>query len=234
MKTFLKKLARIGLSYYEEEETRTSLGFLPFTEHVETKTDRKRQEIIFRLEKEKKLSIMALAEFYELMVKDKQKAINEYQQVIADHGKEGLPGGIYQAPFTVETFSRIRIAVCYQSLGQYEKAIEYYQYGYPWFPFHFEIAECYRLMGEVENAKKKYLESITFNLANLWGSNPLLALRAALILGDKEKAFQAILVLKRHYSKSDFESILVRVSECLKNNAEWMEWIETNAEILKS
>ncbi len=224
MNILSKHYACLCRSYYEDE--RSSLGFLSFPEFDAVNTDLERYEIFVRLQKEKKLGIMAAAEFYDLQVKDKQKAIVEYQKVISEHGKEGLPIGIYQAPFTVESFSRIRIATCYQSLGQYDKAVEYYQFGYPWMPFHFEIAECYRLKGEVESAEKNYAECITYNLADQWASNPTMALRAALIIGSDEKAIQAIKAIKRRYARNACELELMHVSECIKDKVELVKLVQ--------
>lgn len=176
---------------------------------------------------------MALAEFYDLLVKDKQRAISEYQRVIADHGEEPLPMGIYQAPFTIANFSRIRIAACYQSLGQYDKAIEYYRFGYPWKPFHFEIAECYRLMGDAKNAVKYYLECIAYDIAGQWASDPTMGLRAALIIDSDEKAVQAIEAIKKRYSKNACKAELMHVGECIKDKVELVKLVYRMARSLE-
>lgn len=169
---------------------------------------------------------MSLAEFYDTVVRDKKRAIEEYQTIIKTHGNQHLPVCDYQAPFTIEIFSRIRIAICYQYLQQYQKAIEYYAYGYPWHPFYLEIAECYRKIGDENNAKVMYLKTIEFHLSGKWSSDPTYAFRASLELGDKNNALKYVLCIVNRSTKPVAQYELSKILHCLeKSDPEFMDLV---------
>lgn len=126
-------------------------------------------------------NFMFLCEYYNHVLEDKSRAITEYEIVIELYGDiqlpmfSGVPIYSFQAPFTVKDYAQIEIAICYQTIGNYQMAIEYYHNHYPWYLFYFEIAECYRLLYDYENMYAYYAEAIIYHLSDEWGSQSSIA-----------------------------------------------------------
>jgi len=134
------------------------------------------------------VNVMFDAEYNNFVLKDLPAAIEDYKKVISEHGVEplpnfsGYPQFAFQAPFTIEVFSNIRIAYCYSEMKRYIDAAEYFQKGYPWRPFYYESAECYRAAGDIKNAKRMYEKAYTYHLSGHWGSDPEIAGKAKMRL----------------------------------------------------
>lgn len=123
------------------------------------------------------VNVMFDAEYKNLVLGDIPAAIEEYKKVISEHGSEplpnfsGYPQFAFQAPFTIEVFSSIRIAYCFCAIKRYADAAEYFQKGYPWRPFYYESAECYRAAGDISNAIRMYEKAYMYHFSGHWGSN---------------------------------------------------------------
>ena len=130
------------------------------------------------------VNVMFDAEYQNLVLGDILAAIEEYKKVIAEHGSEplpnfsGFPQYAFQAPFSIEVFANIRIAYCFCAMKRYADAAEYFQKGYPWRPFYYESAECYRAAGDMDNAKRMYEKAYAYHLSGHWGSDPEFAKKA--------------------------------------------------------
>ncbi|HOF34077.1 MAG TPA: hypothetical protein PK624_09270 [Spirochaetota bacterium] len=136
------------------------------------------------LRKSPEVNVMFAAEYLNFVLGDMSDAIEEYKKVISEHGSEslanfsGFPRFAFQAPFSIEIFSNIRIAYCYCALKKYPEAAEYFQKGYPWRPFYYESAECYLAAGDKPNAVLMYKKAYEYHLSSHWGSDPEFAEKA--------------------------------------------------------
>jgi len=157
--------------------------------------------------------LLSLAEFFEYIVMDQQKAIDCYLKALKEHPQEGLPTQISQAPFTVGIWAAIKIAICLQKMGRYEEAVEYYSYHYPWRMFWFEIAECHVLAGKQTEAKIAYRKAGEYHLGGHWGSHVELAFRAFAVLGDDKMMRRAVDAVRSNYAPALAGAVLTRLKE---------------------
>ena len=157
--------------------------------------------------------LLSLAEFYEYIVLDQQKAIDCYLKARKKYPQMGLPTRISQAPFTVDIWASIKIAICLQKMGRYEEAVVYYSHHYPWRMFWFEIAECHAFAGKQTEAKEAYRKAGEYHLGGHWGSHIELAFRAFAVLGDVKMMRKAVEAVRSTYVPALAASVLPQLKE---------------------
>jgi tetratricopeptide (TPR) repeat protein len=157
--------------------------------------------------------LLSLAEFYEYIVLDQQKAIDCYLKALKNYPQMGLPTRASQAPFTVGIWASIKIAICLQKMGRYEEAVEYYSHHYPWRMFWFEIAECHALAGKQTEAKEAYRKAGEYHLGGHWGSQIELAFRAFAVLGDIKMMRKAVDAVRSTYVPALAASVMIQLKE---------------------
>jgi tetratricopeptide (TPR) repeat protein len=158
-------------------------------------------------------SLLSLAEFYEYVLLDQQKAIDCHKKALKEYPRDGLPARISQAPFTVGVWSSIKIAICLQKMERYEEAVEYYSCHYPWRMFWFEIAECHALAGNKTKAKEAYRKAGEYHLGGHWGSEIELAFRAYAVLDDVKMMRKAVDAVPTTYVPALAATVLTQLKE---------------------